>query len=112
VIDLYGAHPGSLTDDDLATALAFADAATELLLAEHVPGGQVAASEGLFAQRAVVHQATGMVSAQLDVPIIDAFLRLRAHAYAAELSLDEVSRNVVDRRLRFSGSDGHEKGDQ
>jgi hypothetical protein len=101
VVDLYRAAPGVLGGDELADALAFADAATELLLAESLPGGRVPGSAELFAHRAVVHQATGMVSAQLDVPVAEAFLRLRARAYADERSLEAVSQDVVARRLRF-----------
>jgi hypothetical protein len=105
VIDLYRAAPGPLAGADLAEALAFADAATELLLAEHLPGGQVAGSALLFSHRAVVHQATGMVSAQLTVPVQEAFLRLRARAYSTDHTLEEVARDVVERRLRFSDMD-------
>jgi GAF domain/ANTAR domain len=105
VIDLYRAGPGPLAGDDLSEALAFADAATELLLAEHLPGGQVPGSGQLLSHRAVVHQATGMVSAQLGVPVADAFLRLRAHAYAAERDLDDVAGDVVGRRVRFDETD-------
>lgn len=105
VIDLYRAVPGTLAGADLAEALAFADAATELLLAEHLPGGQIFGSAQLFSHRAVVHQATGMVSAQLGVPVQEAFLRLRARAYATDRSLEEIARDVVRRRLRFSDMD-------
>jgi hypothetical protein len=108
VIDLYRAGPGALAGDDLAEALAFADAATELLLAEHLPGGEVPGSAQLFSHRAVVHQATGMISAQLNVPVADAFLRLRARAYAGELSLDGLAAEVVARRLRFDDGDGED----
>jgi hypothetical protein len=54
VIDLYRPAPGVLAGDELAEALAFADAATELLLAEHLPGGQVPGSAQVFSHRAVV----------------------------------------------------------
>lgn len=107
VIDLYRAGPGALDGDELAEALAYADAATELLLAEHLPGGQLPGSAQLFTHRAVVHQATGMVSAQLSIPIADAFLRLRAHAYASDLGLDHVATEVVARRVRFDDGDGN-----
>ncbi|WIM99348.1 GAF and ANTAR domain-containing protein [Actinoplanes oblitus] len=109
VIDLYRPGPGRLTGDDLAEALAFADAATELLLAEQMPGGQVPGSAGLYAHRAVVHQATGMISAQLQVPIPAAFLRLRAQAYVTERGLDEVAADVVARRLRFTEADNDDQ---
>ncbi|MEV0735138.1 ANTAR domain-containing protein [Streptomyces sp. NPDC050549] len=53
-------------------------------------------------RRAVVHQATGMISAQLDVSIQEALLRLRAHAYGSERPLGEIAADVVARRLRFN----------
>ncbi|MFE2418830.1 ANTAR domain-containing protein [Streptomyces hokutonensis] len=52
--------------------------------------------------RAVVHQATGMISAQLDVSIQEALLRLRAHAYGSERPLGDIAADVVARRLRFN----------
>ncbi|MFF7447661.1 MULTISPECIES: ANTAR domain-containing protein [unclassified Streptomyces] len=52
-------------------------------------------------RRAVVHQATGMISVQLGVSMEEAMLRLRAHAYSSERPLGEVSADVVARRLRF-----------
>ncbi|BCJ46999.1 GAF domain-containing protein [Actinoplanes ianthinogenes] len=104
VIDLYRPGPGRLAGDDLAEALAFADAATELLLAEQLPGGPGSGADP-HAHRAVVHQATGMISAQLQVPVQAAFLRLRAQAYVTERNLDDVAADVVARRLRFTETD-------
>ncbi|MEW1831193.1 ANTAR domain-containing protein [Streptomyces sp. NPDC088196] len=60
--------------------------------------------------RPVVHQATGMISVQLGVPIQEALLRLRAHAYGSERPLGEVAADVVARRLRFGG-DGDDEWD-
>jgi hypothetical protein len=52
-------------------------------------------------QRAVVHQATGMISVQLDVPLPEALLRLRASAYSSGRPINDVAHDVVARRLRF-----------
>ena len=52
--------------------------------------------------RAEVHQATGMVLAQLDISAEDALARLRAHAFVEQRLLIDVARDVVSRRLRFS----------
>ncbi len=52
-------------------------------------------------RRAVVHQATGMISVQLGVSLEEALLRLRAHAYASERPLGEIAADVVARRLRL-----------
>lgn len=53
--------------------------------------------------RAVVHQATGMISVQLGVTMEKALLLLRAHAYGSERPLGELAEDVVARRLRFDG---------
>ncbi|MES5819425.1 ANTAR domain-containing protein [Streptomyces sp. RG80] len=63
------------------------------------PGMDVPQASSLH--RAAVHQATGMVSVQLNVSMEVALLRLRAHAYADERALGDVARDVVARRLRF-----------
>ncbi len=116
VLDLYRDTPGPLDGQQLTDALDFADAVTDLLLAEVLPGAEAGegAGDGYWAQRAVVHQATGMISVQLAVPVTAAFVRLRAHAYAAERGLEEVAEDVVARRLRFTAGDGegHDRNDR
>ncbi|MGW3105048.1 ANTAR domain-containing protein [Streptomyces sp. NPDC001100] len=66
------------------------------------PGLGAALEPPSVLRRAVVHQATGMISAQLDVSIQEALLRLRAHAYSSERPLGEIAADVVARRLRFN----------
>ena len=55
----------------------------------------------LATHRAEVHQATGMIAFQLGVPLAEALVRLRAHAYANDRLVNEVAADVVGRRLRF-----------
>ncbi len=52
----------------------------------------------------MVYQAQGMVLHQLSVSLEDALARLRAHAFASDRTLIEVSRDVVARRLDLSES--------
>jgi len=52
--------------------------------------------------RREVHQATGMVLAQLDITAEEAALLLRAHAFSSGRSVAEVANDVVERRLTFS----------
>jgi hypothetical protein len=96
-LSLYRDRVGILPDREFAAALIFADAATLLLLSGGVDGEPPVA----LGRRAAVHQATGMVTAQLGVGIAEAFVRLRAYAYVQGRPLDEVARDVVERRLRF-----------
>lgn len=53
------------------------------------------------AMRREVHQATGMMLAQLDTSATEAFSRLRAHAFATSRSVQDVARDVVARVLDF-----------
>jgi ANTAR domain-containing protein/GAF domain-containing protein len=59
----------------------------------------------LWTERDRVSQATGMVIAQLGIGPADALALLRAHAFAHEASVVEVSRRVVERKLDFSQPD-------
>ena len=52
--------------------------------------------------RRTIHQATGMVLAQLNVTADDAGLILRAHAYASGRSVRDVADDVLARRLDFA----------
>lgn len=56
---------------------------------------------GPWQSRARIHQATGMVVAQLGLPPDDALAVLKAHAYAADTTLDDVASRVLSRTLRF-----------
>jgi ANTAR domain/GAF domain len=108
VMDLYHREPRTLESGELRDALVLADAATLLLLGREVSQGDLAgqASGGLLSERegyrAEIDQATGMISVQLGVGVEEAFVRLRAHAYARDRPLTAMARDVVARRLRFA----------
>ncbi|MGW5399220.1 GAF and ANTAR domain-containing protein [Streptomyces sp. NPDC003952] len=98
VLDLYSGVPGELDSAALADAMVFADTATLLLLGARIDG---VGGEELGGYRAEIDQATGMLTVQLGVDIEEAFLRLRAYAYAHGRRLAEVAADVVARRLRL-----------
>jgi hypothetical protein len=101
VLDLYRARPGVLTEPQLNFTLMAADAAAlSLLYLDR--DGQDAGDMLAGLREAEIHQATGMVSVQMGVPIEEAFLLLRARAFSLDRPLDAVARDVVERRLRFS----------
>jgi hypothetical protein len=114
VMDLYHLEPKSLDARELQDALTLADTATLLLMgSEARDDSGVEPVDDLLGDgyRAEIDQASGMVSVQLGVVVEEAFLRLRAHAYAHDRRLTEVADDVVARRLRFSpdplaGADG------
>jgi AmiR/NasT family two-component response regulator len=52
--------------------------------------------------RAEIHQATGMVLAQLDISAEAALARMRGHAFVEQRLLIDVAGDIVSRRLRFT----------
>lgn len=65
-------------------------------------GDPATLNSGPWASRAQVHQATGMVVAQLRISPEDALAVLRAHAYGQRSTLGEIASEVVERRLSFA----------
>jgi hypothetical protein len=108
-LNLYRDRAAPLTDDQHADALVMADVVAQgvLVMQSNAPPGRLAAELQAGADfQYVVHQAAGMVSAQLEITVAQALLRLRAHAFGSGRPLGEVARDVVDRSLRLDGTDG------
>ncbi|HEY3501663.1 MAG TPA: GAF and ANTAR domain-containing protein [Actinocatenispora sp.] len=98
VLETYRPEPGPLSERETARSLLVCHAAIVVLLDGQMDG---ALGAGVLPYRAEVHQATGMIVAQLDVSAEEAFVRLRARAYADNRTVEDVARDVVDRRVRF-----------
>ncbi len=107
-LSLYAEQAGPLTDDQHADALVMAQIAADAVLAM-----QAGESVGVLAAELeagsnfhyIVHQAAGMVSAQLDVSVAQALVRLRGYAFANERPVADVAADVVARRFRFDDRD-------
>ena len=56
--------------------------------------------------QAHIYQAQGMVMIQLQVTLTEALARMRAHAYAHDLTLDELSTAILNGAICFSESGG------
>jgi hypothetical protein len=103
-ISLYRRLPGPLavTIDE---AQALADAVADMLVED--PTAYAAASqlagEG-WSARSAVHQAAGMVAGQLGISAGDALAVLRSYAFARNIQLREVARDIVERRVDLSES--------
>ncbi len=105
VMTLYQDLAGDLTGSQHEDSLALAGVLTETVLSlqDASPEGVLAESlEGTVAYRAEVHQASGMVSIQLRIPVAEAIVRIRAHAFAEGRPVGEVARDIVARRLRLA----------
>jgi ANTAR domain len=90
-----------------AEALFLGDAIGAALLRDPV-GHETDVQAGPWSTRAGIHQATGMVTAQLRVSPADALALLRAHAYAHDTTLGDVAEQILQRRLIFSTDDDGE----
>jgi hypothetical protein len=104
VLDLYRDGTGPLDPDDFADAVAVADLVTAILLTVGRTG-RITEALGPWWDQPVttreVHQATGMIMAQLGVDAREAYVRLQAFAYAGRRLIRDVAGEVVARRLRF-----------
>jgi GAF domain-containing protein len=107
VLDVYRSEPGPLREGQLRAALLAADAAALALLHVNTASEEPFSddADALSTYQLQVHQATGIVQVQLDVPTEEAFLMLRARAFALGRPLVDVATDVVARRLRFSVED-------
>ena len=111
-LNLCRDRAGPLSDDQHADALVMADIAAQavLVLQANAPPGQLAAALGAGADfHYVVHQAAGMVAAQLEVSVGQALVRLRAYAFGNDRSLTDVAKDVIARKLRFDADSGQKR---
>jgi len=113
-LNLYRDRRGPLSAEEHADTLVMAGVAARAILvmqAGAAPGQLAPALDAGAAFPYVVHQATGMVAAQLDCGMADALVRLRAHAFRTDRPLADVAADVVARRLRFGDdTEDHEPG--
>lgn len=103
-LNLYQDEPGDLTEDQYADALVVASVAAEALLTlqSGAAAGELASElEAGSNFQTVVHQASGMVAAQLDVTVAQGLIRLRGYAFGHNRPLTEVAEEVIARRLRI-----------
>ena len=103
-LNLYRDTPGPLSGEQHADAMVMADIAAEAILGlqANAPPGKLAAElEAGSDFQYVIHQASGMVAAQLDISVGRALIRLKAHSFGNDRPLRDVARDVVARKLRF-----------
>jgi hypothetical protein len=109
VLDLYRIEPVPIEPDELTAMLNVADIVTMVLMSRPLPSDFDATVTDAWwtpsPSSSEIHQATGMVIAQLSVAPRVAYLRLRAYAFANDRPLSDVARDVIERRLRFDPDD-------
>jgi len=105
-VDLYSTSRMQLdaTESRRASTMASAVSSHVLRRALDELGVDIDDPGNAFSRR-LVHQATGMVIAQLRQSPDDAKLVIQGHAFATERSMMEVAQDIVDRKLAFRHGD-------
>ena len=97
-LTLYRSAHGELTSDQVADSYVIAQLAAHLIVAAQARiGGDLVISEieTGFARKEAIHQATGMIMAQLSIGAEDALARLRGAAFAAQRSALDLATDIV-----------------
>lgn len=97
-VDFYRQSPGPLSRTAFGTVLTTVEEVGLAVLETPNGYGDVDASTPI---NMMVHQAAGMVMAQLDSSIEEAMVRLRATAFAEGVTINELAADVVNGRRRI-----------
>ena len=105
VLTLYQDTIGPLSGEQIADSVVIAT-----VLAQTISSIQATSTPPLLASelsdanahRAEVHQASGMTAIQLQIDVVAALVRMRAHAFATDQSVAFVAQEIVAHRLRLS----------
>ena len=102
-VDLYSTTSTPLQSHEVADASELASVAAWQVLRRILSDTATddAAGPGTYNRREV-HQATGMILAQLEISASDAALLLRAHAFSSGRTVAEVASDVIERRIDFT----------
>lgn len=101
-VDMYSEHTMTLNPEQAAQAGTLASLLGKQVLRRALESTGIEDQDGGPHSRRVIHQATGMVLAQLDLNPDDARLLINGHAFATGRSTRDVAEDIVGRRLRFS----------
>jgi hypothetical protein len=104
VLEMHRRSAGSLTPAQLTDAFLLTDVATDTIF-DDVHGVAPLTLSGLVDIQAEVHQATGMVAVDMQVSLAEALLRIRGYAFAHHMTLAQVAKEVIERRLRLDSGE-------
>ena len=96
-------HPDADLAMDVPTLERLATATGAALMRDPAAADQDL-TDGPWQSSAQIHQATGMVVAQLGLGADDALAVLKAHAYAGETTLADIAKRVVNKTIHFHNS--------
>jgi hypothetical protein len=106
-VDVYSPSPTEIAPEQVQQGVALASALGRRILrrALHTIDEDVPEDRSPFSRR-VVHQATGVVLAQLDISPDDAYLLIQGHAFARRTSMRHIAEEILDGSVRFETHGG------
>lgn len=104
-VDLYALDPVALDPGETQQAATMAGVIGRRVLTDALSGAEAEEQDGPIARR-IIHQATGIVLAQLDIDAGDALLLIRARALATGRPSAQIAQAVLDGELSFGGGGG------
>jgi hypothetical protein len=114
-VDLYSVEAHQLSAKESQQTAVLAKAASRIILnrALRIMDEPAGTDDTSRFSRRIIHQATGMVLAQLTISADDAALLIRGHAFATGRSMAEVANDIVERQLSFAaGPEGIGNSDE
>ena len=100
-VDLYSMAPVSLTPEQQGQTLALSAIVSRIILRHAISTDDLSDETSTFSRR-LIHQATGMVLAQLGTSAEDAHLIIQARAFAENRPMRQIAQDVIERRIRFT----------
>jgi hypothetical protein len=103
VLTAYQDVAGPLSKNQESDGLLVADTIAKSMLRMRPEGDFeiLAGTVGEGAHRAEFHQASGMIAVALEIPVSEAAVRIRAHAFGADRPVADVAGDIVAGRLRL-----------
>jgi hypothetical protein len=107
-LDLYARGPRELSSREERQSGILASVISRIVLDRAIRRADepdLLGAQDHFSRR-LIHQATGVVLAQLSISAQDARLLIQGHAFALSRSMREIAEEILERRLDFSRSLG------
>jgi hypothetical protein len=103
VLSAYRRLQGDISPSHYANGLVVATLLTTAVLEHEATkgAGESLDGESFALTDGRVHFAAGMVAERLDIPVVEALIRLRGHAFISGLSIRDVSEQVISHALEI-----------
>lgn len=104
VLSAYRKKEEVISSDEYIDGIALSSFASNLLIQQYA-GDTEPNIEKILGQssqdQSLIHLASGMLAEKLNISIIEALVRIRAHAYKTDLPILEVASQIVERKLNL-----------